>query len=61
METAPESGLPPRLEGVYTPTVHADASGKGERFWSPALFLFTLGSDFFNCAWLLILSVTHFV
>ena len=30
MEAAPESGLPPRLEGVYTPTVHADVSGRGK-------------------------------
>ena len=28
---APESGLPPRLEGVYTPTVHANVPGRGER------------------------------
>ena len=30
MEAAPESGLPPRLEGVYTPTVHADVPGRGK-------------------------------
>ena len=30
MEAAPESGLLPRLEGVYTPTVHADVPARGE-------------------------------
>ena len=30
MEAAPESGLPPWLEGVYTPTVHADVPGRGK-------------------------------
>ena len=45
MEAAPESGLPPRLEAVYTPKVHADVPGRGERLQSPALFLFTLTSQ----------------
>ena len=30
MEAAPESGLPPRLEGVYRRTVHADVPGRGK-------------------------------
>ena len=30
MEAAPESRLPPRLEVVYTPTVHADVPGMGK-------------------------------
>ena len=50
MEATPESGLPPRLEGVYTPTVHADAPGRGERLRGPALLLFTLTAEFLKFA-----------
>ena len=50
MEAGPESGLPPRLEGVYMPTDHADVPWRGERLRGPALLLFTLAAEFLNFA-----------